>query len=276
MTPMLLNYCGKLVPGDSPLFTAHSRLVKYGYGLFETIRCTDETPIMLEKHHERLLNGMALLEMNNINLSNCQQVKESIIELLQANETRNAVVRIQVFQLDGGISEQGETGFLISIQDLPQLSSARYLKAGLFRNAVKATDTLANLKHSNYLPYALAASYARQQLWDDAILLNQHGRVCDSSIANVFAIRQNIIHTPLLNEGCVAGVYRRFLLEVLPNMGYEIRETTLEEEFLSVADEIFLTNAVRGIQPVNQFGNRPLPVSFGKMIIKDLEKAGYQ
>ncbi len=58
---MLLNYCGKLLPGDSPLFTAQSKLVKYGYGVFETIRCKASQLLRLDAHYERLESGMKLL-----------------------------------------------------------------------------------------------------------------------------------------------------------------------------------------------------------------------
>jgi len=273
---MLLNYCGRLLSGDTPIFTAQSKLVKYGYGIFETILCASSKPLRFEDHYERLDKGMKLLSMDSTIPGDIEQLKANIVTLLHANDKIDAVARVQVFQMDGSLHEAAETGFLISLQEPPLPLKDKYLKSGFYKGVVKSVDSLSNLKHTNYLPYALAAGFAQSQNWDDAIILNQNGRVCDGSIANVFALKKNVIYTPALEEGCVAGVYRKFLLQTLPQIGYEIHEIKMTEAFLLEAEEIFLTNSVRRIQPVEHFENRRLPVSFVKMIIKDLDQAGLQ
>jgi branched-chain amino acid aminotransferase len=113
---------------------------------------------------------------------------------------------------------------------------------------VKTTDRFANLKSASFLPYALAARAARKNKWTDALLLNSFGRVADSSIANVFLIKDGRIKTPALSEGCVDGVLRRWLLEKLPAWNYKVEETTVSTAELVNADEVFLTNSVRGIR----------------------------
>jgi len=80
-----------------------------------------------------------------------------------------------------------------------------------------------------------------------------HDRITDTSISNLFIIKDKRILTPALSEGCVEGVMRKFLLSQLPGWNYEFTETSLEIDDIITADEVFLTNAIRGIRSVKQF-----------------------
>jgi branched-chain amino acid aminotransferase len=120
----------------------------------------------------------------------------------------------------------------------------------------KSCDTLSNLKSNNYLPYVMAAQYARQNQLNDCLVLNVHNRICDGTIANVFRIHQNTIYTPPLAEGGVAGVMRRYLLMELPKAGYTVHEKICTPEDLETANEVFLTNALFGIRWVGKFRNK--------------------
>jgi branched-chain amino acid aminotransferase len=95
---------------------------------------------------------------------------------------------------------------------------------------------------------------AREQKWNDALVLNSENRIADSAIANIYWVKDNRIFTPPLSEAPIQGVMRRFLLEQLP-----IHEHPLTIETLEQADEVFLTNAVRGIQWVAFVGDTPYP-----------------
>ena len=112
------------------------------------------------------------------------------------------------------------------------------------------------LFRSNYLIYALAAQYAKAQHWNEAIILNQYGRICDTTIANIFFIKDGRIHTPGLSEGCVKGVMRTYLIEQLQKENISVEEGAYSNEDLLQADEIFLTNAIQGIRWVKSFGGK--------------------
>jgi len=100
----------------------------------------------------------------------------------------------------------------------------------------------------------MAALQAKKERWDDAFVLNTAERVCDATIANIFVVKNGTICTCPLQEGCIAGIMRRFLLERLPVNNFSIQEKTISEEDLLVADEVFLTNAIKGIRWVGQCG----------------------
>jgi branched-chain amino acid aminotransferase len=128
------------------------------------------------------------------------------------------------------------------------------LVTGDFAQGFKAADALANLKSNNYLLYAMAALQAKRHHWNDALLLNHRGTYADTTIANLWAVKENRIMTPPLADGGVAGVTRRFLLENLPAAGFSVVERTLAPTDVESADEVFLTNAIYGLRWVRQHG----------------------
>ena len=101
----------------------------------------------------------------------------------------------------------------------------------------------------------MAALYAKEIKLNDCLVLNTAGKIVDSTIANLFIIKENVIRTPSLDQGCVNGVMRRYLLESLSVAGYVISETSISIQDVATADEVFLTNAISGIRWVKQFAN---------------------
>jgi branched-chain amino acid aminotransferase len=188
-------------------------------------------------------------------------------------------VRLTVFRGDGGLTDAIDTFPHYIIQSGPwPVSAAGWNAAGLvidiFAGGCKACDMLSTLKSNNYLLYSLAATFGRERGLDDCLVLNSHGRLADSTIANLFYIKDNRFYTPPLSEGCVAGVMRRYLLEALPQAGYSVQEQPVSPEDLAGADEVFLTNALRGIRWVRSFrgvtyGNR-LATAVHEQIIRKI------
>jgi len=127
------------------------------------------------------------------------------------------------------------------------------LSIGIFEDARKSCDAFANLKSANRLPYVMAGLYAIENSLDDCLLLNTEGNIADSTISNLFLIRDDMIITPSLDEGCVAGVMRRYLISKLQAASYQLQERSCSIKDLFKADEVFLTNAIRGIQWVRSY-----------------------
>ena len=122
------------------------------------------------------------------------------------------------------------------------------LVTGVYPKARKALDGFANLKSNNYLPYTMAALHAQKQHWNDAFVLNTTGNICDATIANVFIVKNQVVFTCPLQEGCVAGVMRRFLLQNMAANGFSCQEQIITVEDLLTANEVFLTNTIKGMR----------------------------
>jgi branched-chain amino acid aminotransferase len=149
-------------------------------------------------------------------------------------------------------------GFMIEVDpiqgELFQLNQ-KGLTIGLFTDVNKSVDQLSNFKTNSALAYVLASIHKTKEGWDDCLLLNTRSNICDSTNSNVFLVKEKILSTPSLDEGCINGVMRRQVMALAEANGFTVKESAIEIEMLRQADEIFLTNAVNGIRWVKQFGN---------------------
>jgi branched-subunit amino acid aminotransferase/4-amino-4-deoxychorismate lyase len=110
-------------------------------------------------------------------------------------------------------------------------------------------DSFSGIKTLNAARYVQAARDAKLQGWDDAVLLNAAERVCEATSSNLFWWEKGELRTVALEEGCVAGVFRAFLMEEAPRLGILVKTTTLLPEQLTELEGLFLTNSIRGIVP---------------------------
>jgi len=118
----------------------------------------------------------------------------------------------------------------------------------------------------------MAGLYKVQNKLDDVFLLNQHGFLCEASSSNVFVWYQNHLYTPALSEGCVEGVMRQVIMETAKKINIPVTEAQINPEILYEADEVFLTNATKGIQSVMGFGVRRYFNEMSKVLIEELNK----
>ena len=250
------NYNGRLFADDETVLSKDDRSYRYGDGLFETMKLINGNILLQDHHFERLFLGLDILKFKiPVNFIK-QKIEEEIKELSKKNECeRSARIRLSVSRGNGGLYDcDDKFSYLIECWPLQQKDlNENGLIIDIFPDARKSIDVFSNLKSANYLPYVMAAIWAKENKLNDALILNQHDRICDSTIANIFWVKDNKIFTPPLNEGCVAGVMRKKILELATqNSDQLMQEAVLTQEILLQADEIFLTNAITGIRWVKE------------------------
>lgn len=257
-----INFNGKLVPAGSPIITADSRALRYGDGLFETMRVQNGRVLLFDWHMERLFEGMRSLQFELPRLLTADYLKESVLELCKKNGVSVlARVRLNVIRSTGGLYDPLNLVPQYIIEAMPlaghyQSLNENGLVLGLYEGGYKSCDRLANIKSNNYLLYVLAALEAKKNRWNDSLVLNQFGRISDSTIANLFWVKNGTVYTPPLSEGPVAGILRRWLLEKCRSTSAMAVEALADASILESADEIFLTNAISGIRWVQQCNDR--------------------
>ena len=251
---------------------------RYGDGLFETMKIANGN-ILLEKYHfERLFSGLETLKFKIPIHFTRQKIKEQIRELCKKNKFEElARVRLSVSRGSGGLYDcNNKLSYLIETWPLAQndkVLNDNGLVIDIFPDARKSTDAFSHLKSANYLPYVMAAIWAKENKLNDALILNQNNRICDSTIANIFWIKDNKIFTPPLSEACVAGVMRKKILELAThNSDFFVSESILTEDILLQADEVFLTNAVTGIRVVNKCRSKVYKNTISRRIFSALGK----
>jgi len=267
-----LNLNGSFVEEKTPVVRADNRAFRYGDGLFETMKVVVGSICLKELHFERLFSGMETLQIMLQGFVNADMFEEQIRKTILRNHISGpARARLTVYRGDGGLYEfnSASAGYVIQVWPLSSSSmmmNTNGLKVGLYEGGRKANDGLANIKSNNYLVYVMGAIEAKKYQHNDCIILNTSGRVCDSTIANVFYIKDGIVYTPPLSEGCVAGVMRNHLLSQLPDQGYNVIEKETDVDDLLDADEMFLTNAVSGLRWVGEFKGKKYDNTLGSKI----------
>jgi branched-chain amino acid aminotransferase len=255
----LLFFNGEIRAANEALVSANNRGLRYGDGLFETIKVVNGQIPLLPLHLERLMHGLEILQMSLPDGYNPEFIQQNILALCERNQLPAAArVRLTVFRGNGTLYSVDEHHPSVIIQADPLADSYLSLNEtgwsiDVFPDVQKSCDLLANLKSNNYLPYILAAMHAQRHHLNDCLVLNAHHRICDATIANVFWVHNKYICTPPLSEGCVAGVMRRHLLSAMQAAGYTVLETACTENELQQAGEVFLTNALYGIRWVQRF-----------------------
>jgi branched-chain amino acid aminotransferase len=260
------NYNGKHFAAGTPVIGADSRALRYGDGIFETMRMNADKIEFAEEHFARLWKGMQVLRFDIPKHFSPEQLQQEITALVKRNGYTAAVrIRLSIFRGDGGLFDvkSHAPNYIIQCWPIAETTSGwntNGLVTGFCPDVNKSCDVLSNLKHNNYLPYAMAALHAKKQRWNDAIVLNSRGNICDSTIANIFMIKGETIITPSLAEGCVAGVMRYALLNFLTSNGWSITEKPISPDELADADEVFFTNSmyhIRWVQSVHEhtYGN---------------------
>jgi len=260
------NYNGKFFQNNTPVLSAGSRGLRYGDGLFETIKYNNGQLIFADEHFARLWKGMQVLQFDVSKHFTPESLLQETLLLIKKNEHQKAArTRITIFRGDGGLYDPVNhfPNCIIQSWQLPEDAgtwNSNGLVLGIYSDAKKSYDILSNLKHNNYLPYVMAALQAKKQKWNDAIVLNNYDRVCDTTIANIFYCKDETIYTPALAEGCVAGVVRKYVINKLKENDFTIIEKEITIAEIMDADEVFLTNSIfniRWVHSINdkEFGN---------------------
>lgn len=247
------NYNGKTLLEDTAITGPDNRGLRYGDGLFETIKYKNGQLILADEHFARLWKGMQLMQFEPSKIFTPDLLEREIVQLLKKNNQGSARVRISAIRGNGGLYDAKNHAPNYIIQSWPLTENNESLNENglqlcIYQGAKKSIDSFSNLKHNNFLPYFMGALQAKKQQCNDAVILNSSGHVADTSIANIFLIKGGTIYTPSLAEGCVAGVMRRFIIQQLTVAGYTIEETEIRIKTLMEADEVFLTNSIYNIR----------------------------
>jgi|SRR5579871_5052249 len=260
-----INYNGTILRAGEPVLKAGNRGFRYGDGLFETLLVKNGRIRLSNYHFDRLFAGCRLLQFDSPAHFTRESLETRILQLCHKNgHMALARVRLAIFRADGGLYDPVSLHPQYLIESWPLTPADTGLNANglvidVYPDGRKACDALANCKSSNFLLYVLAAFYAKEHRLNDCLVLNTHQRLADTTIANLFWVKQGQVFTPPLSEGGVAGVMRRHLLATLPAAGFPVHEQPATAEDLLYADEVFLTNALKGIRWVGAFRTARYP-----------------
>ncbi len=258
---------------DDYLIRAANRAFSYGDGLFETIRMFDGHLPFLADHINRLQQGMAHLHIDIPEIFTLGFLEQEIRKI----GFGNSVIRLTVFREDGGLytPTNNTPSFLITTREIDQSRfsiNEQGLNLGMFEDEHLACTPLSNFKTCNALIYILASQYCEEQELDDCLLKNERGHLAEATSSNIFIAKGKSVFTPSLLEGCIDGVLRKQIIKILQDNGQSIIEKSISNTDLQEADEVWLTNSVRGIRWVKSFQEATYQDTMVKEMLLQLNK----
>ncbi|MBS3806784.1 MAG: aminotransferase class IV family protein [Bacteroidales bacterium] len=250
-----INLNGKHYPADEPVLHHTNRGFQYGDALFETMHANGKQVQFFYDHMQRLITAMGMLRMDVPSRIKTHGIEHEIARLLHTNRhLKGARVRLTVFRNSGGKYAPADLScsWLIETEAL-ESDTYRLNEKGMiidvFSRLKKPLTPLSNLKTTNDLAYIMAGIHKNEKGLDECLLINSQNEITEAISSNVFLVSGSVIHTPPLASGCLDGIMRKKIIEFSREAGYEVydRQPLALEHFLH-GDEVFLTNAVKGIQ----------------------------
>lgn len=272
MKELYVNNNGAILPNKGATIAAGNRSYLYGDGLFESVRIMNGKPINLENHYNRLVQGAKAIKMRFPAFFTIQFFEDKIVELLNVSEIKEGgKCRISLDRALGGtyIPETNEISYFIEVYPYEanyfELNSKGF-EIDIYQEQKKQNNFLANFKTKNGLLYVMTAIAAKEKNLDDMLLTNEKGVIIESSNSNLFIVSNGVLYTPGLEDGCLAGTMRMQVINLAIQHGIKVYECSIMPQNLLAADEIFFTNAIRGIVWVGGYRTKRYYNSLGRKL----------
>lgn len=274
----MVNFNGTITEEAKVNISIHNRGLNYGDAVFETLRVSAGKIYFWEDHYFRLMASMRILRMEIPMNFTMEFLEEQIIETIKASETvdKSFRVKLLVWRENGGkyTPDSSQIEYAITFEKLEApfytLAENDY-ELELFKDYYVAPGLLSTLKTNNRLINILGSIFAKENEYQNCLLLNENKQVIEALNGNIFLIKDNQIKTPPLKDGCLNGILRKQLIAIIKTMpDYTIEETSISPFELQKADELFITNVISGIIPVKKYRKKEFETSVAKQILPKL------
>lgn len=269
----MVNYNGQIVDDSALYLNGNNRGLLYGDALFETLRVVDGRLIFWEDHYLSLMSSMRILRMEIPMSFTMEFLEEQILMLLPGEQKNNSTkIRITVYRNQGGLyrPENNEVSYIISADLLANpyyiLNEDSY-EVELFKDFTVGKNMLSNLKTNNRIVNVVGSIYAKENGYHNCLMLNDSKSVVEALNGNIFVVKDNVIKTPPIEDGCIKGITRKKILDILHKIDtYECLEKSISPFELQQADELFITNSINGIQPISKYRKK----TFNNIVARDI------
>ena len=207
----------------------------FGLGLFETILFYKGKPIFLDEHLARINKSITDLELKIEKLkkdevfqylnNNKNTLEYEVLKIVLSEKNRIFLKREYTYT-----EKDYQKGFSLNISKVRRNESSIFT----FHKTLNYGDNILEKRKSKKLGY------------DEPIFLNSKNQITEGATSNIFVVVEDKIYTPKLSCGLLNGIVRQYIIS-----NYDVTEKEIDIEFLNNADEIFLTNSLFGIMPVN-------------------------
>lgn len=238
---------------------------RYADAVFESILMINQQIPLVQYHQNRINQACAFFHYSSYQID-----QKHLLELINKNQFAEAKlikIRLSLIRKNGHNYQpyDFERHCLIEVQKIDQCFDA-IQNLGTFNSSYKSVDPYNSFKTTNSLIYVMAKQFASSQGFNDVLIRNEQNNLIEASSSNLFIIIENEIFTPSLGAGQVEGVMLNYLLDK-----YQIKQINVTEKDILNADEVFLSNGIKLIQPVLRFTHKELSSHKTKQLISDLK-----
>mgnify|MGYP000916709177 FL=1 len=272
----MINYNGQLFSSETVLSNSNRGFL-YGDAVFETVKIVNNKILFLEDHYFRLMSSMRIVRMEIPMNFTMEYFEEQILMLANTlNFSQSARARITVFREDGGnyLPETNTVSYLISAS---KLQSEHYsivnnqYEVDLYKDYYVAKHLLSSIKTTNKIINVTASIFAKENSLDNCLLINENKNIIEALQGNLFMLVDNKLITPPISEGCLNGIMRKQIISIvkkMPNM--VVAEEPISPFELQKASELFITNVIKGIQPITRYRKTEYKTDFAIKLLQEL------
>ncbi|HET8804422.1 MAG TPA: aminotransferase class IV [Aequorivita sp.] len=274
----MVNFNGILLNSQKTSIAINNRGFNYGDAVFETLRFSGGKIYFWEDHYFRLMASMRILRMEIPMNFTMEFLENEVLKTIDSPETKDAPLRVKfiVWRKSGGkyTPVTNEIEYAISYEklDVPfyVLKESPY-EVELFKDHYITSGLLSTLKSNNRLINILGSIFAKENEYQNCLLLNENKQVVEALNGNIFLVLGNTLKTPPLSDGCLNGIMRKQLISILKMMpDFTLEETSISPFELQKADEIFSTNVIQGIVPITKYRKKEFDDKVAKILLPKL------
>ena len=273
----MINFNGEIVD-NTAILSVNNRGLNYGDALFETLKTSYGKVLFWEDHYFRLMASMRIMRMEIPMNFTMPFLEQQIKELLTANklDSVSSRVKLLVYRNEGGfyLPATNDISFVISCSQLEDdfylLKDGPY-EVDLFKDFYMAPNLLSTLKTNNKAIHVVGSIFSKENKLQNCLLLNTEKQVVEALNGNLFLVKGHVIKTPPLADGCLKGVMRKQIIDILKTFSeYEMLETSISPFELQKADELWVTNVISGIQPITKYRKKTFTNKLAQQVLQKL------
>lgn len=272
----MINFNGTL-QDTSNFFIENNRGFLFGDAIFETVKVVDNKVLFVEDHYFRLMASMRICRMEipmNFTLEFFEAQILSLTNILTISES--ARVRMTVFRNSDGLylPKSNDIEYLITAEKLNSKEytvSNDFYEVELYKDFYVSKHLLSTLKTTNKMINVTGSIFAKENDYHNCILLNDEKNVVEALNGNIFMKMNDTIITPPISDGCLNGIMRKQLIALINKMeGVACVEKSISPFDLQKSDELFISNVIKGIQPITKYRKKEFSIDFSVLLNEKL------
>ncbi len=272
----MINFNGTIQKA-SDSYSENNRGFLFGDAVFETLKIVDKKVLFIEDHYFRLMASMRICRMEipmNFTLEFFEEQILSLVNALAIGES--ARVRMTVFRNSEGLylPKSNAIGYIITAEKLTNkeyLVTDAFYEVELYKDFYVTKHLLSTLKTTNKMINVTGSIFAKENDYNNCILLNDDKNVVEALNGNIFMKMNDIIVTPPISDGCLNGIMRKQLIALINKTeGVKCIEKSISPFDLQKSDELFISNVIKGIQPITKYRKKEFETTFSKALNEKL------